>query len=85
MLLTVDQGIPYQQNIEGLSLALVIIKAPSNDINDLRPKIPEVLRVLATIQPGQVVQIDASRNPAVDAAPVAVQDDCEQSWLGACR
>jgi hypothetical protein len=59
VLLTVDQGIPYQQSMEGLSLALVIIKAPSNDINDLRPKMPEVLRILATIQPGQVVQMDA--------------------------
>ncbi len=57
ILLTVDQGIPYQQNIGGLSLALVIIKAPSNDINDLRPKMSEVLRVLETIQPGQVVQV----------------------------
>jgi len=56
VLLTVDQGVPDQQNIEGLSLALVIIKAPSNDIKDLRPKMPEVLRVLTTIQPGQVVQ-----------------------------
>jgi hypothetical protein len=59
VVLTVDQGILYQQKIEGLSLALVIIKAPSNDINDLRPKMPEVLRILATIQPGQVVQVDA--------------------------
>lgn len=57
VLLTVDQGIPYQQNIANLSLALVIIKAPSNDINDLRPKMSEVLRVLETIQPSQVVQI----------------------------
>jgi hypothetical protein len=55
--LTVDQGIPYQQNLQGLDLALVIIKAPSNDINDLRPKMPEVLRVLETIQPGQVVHV----------------------------
>ena len=59
VLLTVDQGIPYQQNIEGLSLALVIIKAPSNDINDLRPKMSEVLRILTTIQPGEVVKVDA--------------------------
>lgn len=54
--LTVDQGIPDQQNIKDLSLALVIIKAPSNDIKDLRPKMSEVLRVLTTIQPGQVIQ-----------------------------
>ena len=57
VLLTVDQGVPYQQNIGGLSLALVIIKAPSNDINDLRPKMSKVFRVLETIQPGQVVQV----------------------------
>lgn len=57
VLLTVDQGIPYQQNIGGLSLALAIIKAPSNDIDDLRPKMSEALQVLETIQPGQVVQV----------------------------
>src|SRR5262249_35451251 len=59
VLLSVDQGMPYQRNIEGLSIAMVIIKARSNAINDFGPKMPEVLRVLATIQPGQVVQVDA--------------------------
>jgi hypothetical protein len=42
----------------GLPLALIIVKAPSNDIKDLRPKMPKVLQVLTTIQPGQVVQVD---------------------------
>lgn len=59
VLLTVDQGISYQQDLLGLDLALVIVKAPSNDINDLRPKMPEVLRVLETISPGQVVRVGA--------------------------
>ncbi len=59
VLLTVDQEIPYQQNIEGLSLALIIIKTSSNDINDLRPMMPEVLQALAAIQPSQVVQLNA--------------------------
>lgn len=58
VLLTVDQGIPYQQNLAGLPLALIIVKTPSNDIKDLRPQMPKVLQVLATIQPGQVVQVD---------------------------
>ena len=56
-LVTVDQGIPYQQNLSGITLALIIIVAPSNDIKDLRSKMPEVLRVLATIQPGEVVRV----------------------------
>jgi len=59
VLLTVDQGIPYQQNLPGLDLALVIVRAPNNDINDLRAKMPEVLRVLEVIQPGQVVHVGA--------------------------
>ena len=58
VLLTVDQGILYQQNLAGLPLALIIVKAPSNDIKDLRPNMPKVLQVLTTIQPGQVVQVD---------------------------
>ena len=57
--LTVDQGIPYQQDLPGLDLALVVVKASSNDINDLRPRMPEVLRVLETIQTGQIVHIGA--------------------------
>jgi hypothetical protein len=55
--LTVDQGIPYQRDLPGLDVALVIVRAPSNDINDLRPRMPEVLRVLETIQPGQVEHV----------------------------
>ena len=56
-LVTVDQGMPHQQNLAGFAIALVIIQAPSNDIKDLRPALPELLRVLATIQSGQVVRI----------------------------
>jgi len=57
VLMTVDQRIPYQQNLAGICLALVVIVAPSNDIKDLRPSMPEVLRVLVSIQRGQIVRI----------------------------
>ncbi len=57
--LSVDHGIPYQQDLPGLDVALVIVRAPSNVINDLRPRMPEVLRVLETIQPSQVVHVGA--------------------------
>jgi len=55
VMITVDQGIPYQQNLAGLGLALVVVKAASNDIADLRPEMPKVSRVLDTIEPWQVV------------------------------
>ena len=56
-LVTVDQGIEYQQNLSGLRIALVIIVAPSNDVDDLRPMIPAVLQALTALQPGTSVRV----------------------------
>src|SRR5574337_968500 len=74
VLLTVDQSIPHQQNFQGLDLALVIVRAPSSDINDLRPKMPDVLRVLDTIRPGQVVHVGG------DALPLATRMETRLPW-----
>jgi hypothetical protein len=57
VLITVDQGIEYQQDLSGLQLALVIIVAPSNDIGDLRPLVPAVLQALTLVQPGTSLRI----------------------------
>jgi hypothetical protein len=38
-LLTVDQGIEYQQNLSGLRISVVIMLAPSNDVDDLQAPI----------------------------------------------
>ena len=35
-LLTVDQGIEYQQNLSGLKISVIILMAPSNDVDDIR-------------------------------------------------
>lgn len=40
VLLTVDQGIEYQQNLSDLSISVVGMMAPSNDVDDLRPLLP---------------------------------------------
>jgi hypothetical protein len=57
VLLTVDQGMPYQQNLRGRTISLVIIKAKSNRIADLAPHVPGVLRALRSLKPGQSVQL----------------------------
>ena len=57
VLVTVDQGIEYQQDLSGLQIALVIIVAPSNDIDDLRPLVPAVLEALKVVQAGTSLRI----------------------------
>jgi hypothetical protein len=54
---TVDRNLIHQQNLSTLRLAIVVMVAYSNNINELRRLIPELLIVLPTLQPGQVVQI----------------------------
>ena len=56
-LLTVDQGIEYQQNLSGLSISVVIMMAPSNDVDDLRPLLPGVEEALATLRPGEIIRV----------------------------
>ena len=56
-LLTVDQGIEYQQNLSGLSISIVVMMAPSNDLDDLRPLLPGVEEALAKLQPGEIIRV----------------------------
>ena len=58
--LTTDQNLRYQQNLRGLPLAVVVLVAPTNRLDDLVPLMPQVRTVLAAIQPGAVVEVQAS-------------------------
>ena len=53
-LVTMDGNLPYQQNLAGRTLAVIILRANSNRISDLLPLVPELLRVLETIAPSTV-------------------------------
>ena len=55
--LTVDQGVEYQQNPLGLDLAIVVMVAATNDIDDLRPLMPRVRETLSSASPGTIVKI----------------------------
>lgn len=56
-LLTVDQGIEYQQNLSSLSISVVIMVAASNDVDDLRPLLPAVAQALTSLGRGEIVQV----------------------------
>ena len=62
VLVTVDKSIPYQQAIGHRPIALVILRAKSNNIRDLLPLIPELLQQLATVTPGEVRTVTPSGN-----------------------
>jgi len=56
--ITVDRGIPHQQNLRKERLALIVIHAVRNDAEVLMQFIPRVREALTTIQPGDVVIIE---------------------------
>ncbi len=60
ILLTTDQNLRYQQNLEQAGVAIVVLVARSNRLPDLVPLIPDVLSVLNTIASGQVIEVGVS-------------------------
>ena len=56
--LTVDQGIEYQQNLAGRSIAIIIFRTKSNRLKDLLPHVSLCLAHIESIQPGKIVRIE---------------------------
>jgi hypothetical protein len=56
-LVTVDKNIPAQQSLSALPFGVVIVRAKSNRIEDLRPLAPALLAALVTLTPGQVATV----------------------------
>lgn len=57
---TVDQNLPYQQNIQSLNISVLILAAKKNTYRALRPLMPEALEALRRITPGEVLVIGVS-------------------------
>jgi predicted nuclease of predicted toxin-antitoxin system len=57
VLITVDQSIPDQQNLTGLRIALLILCARTNMRRDLERLVPDALKALSSIHPGDVLRI----------------------------
>lgn len=63
VLLSTDKGIPHQQNLSRFDLAVVLLRAKTNDYEDLAPLMDEVDVKLATIESGTVARIPSERAP----------------------
>lgn len=59
--LTVDKNLPAQQKTAALSFGVIVLRAPTNQLSDLRPLVPQILTALATLQPGTVVIVPAAQ------------------------
>ena len=55
---TVDRNLAFQQPIDKLDLAVVILRARSNRLADLKPLVPVLMRVLSKPLAGEVVFVD---------------------------
>ena len=61
VLITTDQEIPYQQNLVGCRISIVILCGRTNRLTDLQKLVPAVLGVLPSILAGSVVRLLAQQ------------------------
>lgn len=54
LFLTMDKGLQYQQNLAGRSIAIPIVRARSNRLEDLLPHLDAYRSIMSSIQPGEV-------------------------------
>jgi predicted nuclease of predicted toxin-antitoxin system len=59
VVITVDQGMPVQQNLRGRSISIVVLRARTTNLDDLLTLIPRLLEALETLSAGDVVVIAA--------------------------
>ena len=57
LLLMVDRNLEYQQNFSDISLAVIVIHAPSNDVAVLRPLMLAVVAATPEAKAGMVLHV----------------------------
>ena len=60
VLVTLDKGIEFQQNVSKYNIGVIQISARSSRLEDIQPAMLEVNQVLRDVQPGQVVHVTAN-------------------------
>jgi predicted nuclease of predicted toxin-antitoxin system len=59
VLVTTDRNLSFQQNVHQLDIAVVVMTAKTNRLQDLRPIVPALLKILPFLKKGQVREIGA--------------------------
>jgi len=56
-LISMDGSLATQQNVASLAIAIVVLQASTNRLEDTSPIMPKVLALLPTLKPGQIVTV----------------------------
>ena len=57
VMITMDNGVAYQQNVQTLPCTVLILSAASNDIDVLLPLVPLILRRLGSLTPRSILRV----------------------------
>jgi hypothetical protein len=55
--LTVDQNLPFQQNLRTSGIGVVVVVARTNRVKELQPLIPKMLDALGLVKAGELVTV----------------------------
>jgi hypothetical protein len=59
--ITTDRNLPFQQDLSRFSIAVIVLRAQSNRLTDLRRLVPQVLATLPLAKRGEVTWIGAEQ------------------------
>jgi hypothetical protein len=57
---TVDRNLPFQRNLSVFSIAVIILRTPTNRLDDLRALVPELLTVIPSSKRGEVTWVEGA-------------------------
>jgi predicted nuclease of predicted toxin-antitoxin system len=57
VLVTMDRSIEFQQRLSTLPFGIVLVRARSNRMQDLRPLVPSILSALDAVEPGRIRRV----------------------------
>jgi rRNA-processing protein FCF1 len=58
ILLTSDQNLKYEQNLQQAGVAIIVMVTRTNRLQDLLPLVLKVRQALTKIAPGEVIEVD---------------------------
>ena len=55
---TVDRNLSFQQNVDALSIAVIVLRARTNRLAELKLLVPSLLATIASARPGSIRFVD---------------------------